>query len=63
MEKVVVRIVPAGELATDWDYGYSLEDRLKEQLMNGVKEDALKMKLLGSGENFLADLFKKARKF
>jgi hypothetical protein len=51
------------ELAIDCDYGGSLEDRLKEQLINGVREDALKKKLLGSEEDSLADLLKKARTF
>lgn len=44
------------ELGIDCDYGGSLEDRLKEQLINGVKDDDLKKRLLGSVKDSLADL-------
>lgn len=44
------------EIAIDCDYTGSFEDRLKKQQINIVKEDALKMRLLGSKEDSFADI-------
>lgn len=51
------------ELAIDCDYGNCIKDRLKEQLINGVRDNAFKKKLLGSMDNSLTDFLKKARTF
>lgn len=51
------------ELAIGCNYGNSFKDSFNEQFINGVKEDALKMKLFGSEEDSLADHLKEARAF
>lgn len=51
------------KFAIDYYYSYSLEDRVKKQVINGGKMDALKIKLLNSKEDSLVDNLKKARTY